>query len=177
MLSIDRGEAEAGIELVRGAVETLYAGRYELHNPVFLGALAEGLAMTGRFSEALTTIDEVMARVGRNGQLFSLPEFMRIKGEILISAAQTDFSKPEGLFVQSIELASRQSALSWQLRAATSLARLWDGQDRTSEALGVLTPVYDSFTEGFETSDLQAARRLLGRLKERASSGGDIVRS
>ena len=93
MLAINRGEAEAGVELVRGAVETLRAGRYELHSPVFLGALAEGLAMTGEFNEALTTVDEAVARVGLNGQLLSLPEFMRIKGEILISAPQPAFPK------------------------------------------------------------------------------------
>jgi predicted ATPase len=170
MLAINRGEAEAGVELVRGAVGTLHAGRYELHSPVFLGALAEGLAMTGEFDAALATIDEAVARVGLNGQLFSLPEFMRIKGEILLSAPQPGLSEAESLFLQSLELAGQQFALSWELRTAKSLAKLWVGQGRTSEARGMLTPVYARFTEGFESADLIAASELLARLEDRTSS-------
>jgi predicted ATPase/DNA-binding winged helix-turn-helix (wHTH) protein len=170
MLAINRGEAEAGVELLRGAVETLHAGRYELHSPVFLGALAEGLGMMGECNEALATIDEAIARVGLNGQLFSLPEFMRIKGEILISAAQPEFSEAESLFRRALDLAGQQLALSWELRAAKSLARLWYGQGRAGEALSVLAPVYARFTEGFESADLTAARRLLDGLRERTST-------
>jgi predicted ATPase/DNA-binding winged helix-turn-helix (wHTH) protein len=164
MLAINQGEAEAGVELVRAAVKTLHAGRYELHSPVFLGALAEGLAMTGEFNEALTTVDEAVARVGLNGQLFSLPEFMRIKGEILISAPQPALSEAESLFFRSLDLAGQQLALSWQLRTAKSLARLRYSQGRPSEARDVLAPVYARFTEGFESADLIAARQLLDRL-------------
>jgi predicted ATPase len=173
MLAIHRGEAEAGVELMRGAVETLHAGRYELHSPVFLGALAEGLAATGEFNAALATIDEAIARVGLNGQLFSLPEFMRIKGETLLAAPQPDLSGAESLFLQSLELAGQQFALSWELRAAKSLAKLWVGQGRTSEARDVLAPVYARFTEGFESADLIAARQLLARLEgQTATSNG-----
>ena len=170
MLAIHRGEAEAGVELMRGAVKTLHAGRYELHSPVFLGALAEGLATTGEFNAALTTIDEAVARVGLNGQLFSLPEFMRIKGEILLSAPQPDLSGAESRFLHSLELAGQQFALSWELRAAKSLAKLWAGQGRTGEARGVLAPVYARFTEGFESADLIAARQLLAKLEDRTST-------
>jgi len=170
MLATNRGEPEAGVELMRGAVETLHAGRYELHSPVFLGALAEGLAMMGEFNEALTTVDEAIARVGLNGQLFSLPEFMRIKGEILISAPQPAFSEAESIFLRSLHLAGQQFALSWELRAAKSLARLWYSRGRASDAWGVLAPVYARFTEGFESADLMAARQLLDRLRERTST-------
>jgi predicted ATPase/DNA-binding winged helix-turn-helix (wHTH) protein len=177
LLAIRRGEAEAGVELIRDAVEALHAGQYELHNPVFLGGLAEGLAMTGRFDDALATVDEAMASVQRNGQLFSLPEFMRIKGEILISTPKKDPSEAEGLFLESIELARRQSALSWQLRAATSLAGLWDSKNRADDAMGVLAPAYNDFSEGFETADLQIARRLLDGLQKRMPTRGLIDRS
>ena len=167
MLAIRRGEAQDGVELIRDAVEALHAGQYELHNPVFLGGLAEGLATIGRFDEALATVDDAMARVARNGQMFSLPEFMRIKGEILISAPKEDPSEAEELFLKSIELARAQSALSWELRSATSLARLWDGKNRVADAMALLTPVYKRFTEGFGTVDLQIAGRLLDGLRER----------
>jgi predicted ATPase len=169
MLAIYRGESEAGVELMRGAVETLHAGRYELHSPVFLGALAEGLATTGEFNAALATIDEAVARVRLNGQLFSLPEFMRIKGEILLSAPVPDLSGAERIFLQSLELAGQQFALSWELRAAKSLAKLWAARGRTKDARGVLAPIYARFTEGFESADLIAARQLLARLEDRTS--------
>jgi predicted ATPase len=172
MYLIRQDEATVGVELLRGALDSLHAGRYELHNPVFLSALAEGLAMSWRFDAALTAIDDAMLRVERNGQLFSLPEFLRIKGEILISAARSDVSEPERLFLRSLELAGRQSALSWQLRTATSLARLWSGQGRSVEAANALGPIYAGFTEGFETPDLQEARRLLDHLQEGVSPDG-----
>ena len=170
MLAIRRGEAEAGLELVRDAVDALHAGRYELHNPVFLGGLAEGLAMTGRFHEALAAVDEAMQTVKRNGQLISMPEFMRIKGEILVSMPVKGLSEAEGLFLNSIELARRQSAQSWHLRAATSLARLWGGNGRVDDARDLLASAYERFTEGFETIDLQIARELLAVLQERPST-------
>jgi hypothetical protein len=77
---------------------------------------------------------------------------------------------------RSIKLlwARRQGALSWELRAATSLARLWRDQKRTKEAWGLLTPVYDRFTEGFKTADLKAAKALLGDL--RAPGAGQMPR-
>jgi predicted ATPase/DNA-binding winged helix-turn-helix (wHTH) protein len=164
-LLIDRGEAQAGIELVRGAIETLQADRYELHSPVFRAALAEGLAMTGQFDKALTGIDEAIARIELNGQLISLPEFLRIKGTILASTPQADLHQAEDLFLRSLKLAGQQSTLAWELRAATSTARLRISQDRFDEAWGVLAPVYDRFTEGFESSDLKAAKALLDRLR------------
>jgi len=90
---------------------------------------------------------------------------LHLKGELLLlqgtpSAAET----PEALFRQALDEARRQGALSWELRAATSLARLLRHQDHTADAMAVLQPVYDRFTEGFGTADLQAARRLLDEL-------------
>src|SRR3984893_1025109 len=164
-LLIDRGEAQAGIELVRGAIETLQADRYELHSPVFRAALAEGLAMTGQFDKALTGIDEAIARIELNGQLISLPEFLRIKGTILASTPQADLHQAEDLFLRSLKLAGQQSTLAWELRAATSTARLRISQDRFDEAWGVVASVCDRFTEGFESSDLKAAKALLDRLR------------
>ena len=74
----------------------------------------------------------------------------------------------EACFQQAIQIAQQQSARSWELRAATSLARLWQQQGKTTEARKLLAPVYDWFTEGFETADLQETKALLGDLSEDA---------
>jgi predicted ATPase len=94
---------------------------------------------------------------------FHLPETMRIKGEILVSGLHS--SEAESWFSRSLDLAREQSALAWQLLTATSLAHLWGRQGRYDEAQRVLRSVYDRFTEGFDTPDLMAAKRLLGELK------------
>jgi predicted ATPase len=90
---------------------------------------------------------------------------LRIKGEILVQAdAPNAASAAEELFRQSIAWARRQDALSWELRAATSVARLWHQQGRPEPARAILEPVYGRFTEGFDTADLRAAKALLDRL-------------
>jgi predicted ATPase/DNA-binding winged helix-turn-helix (wHTH) protein len=164
-LSVKRGEAEAGIRLLRGALEDLHAHRYELLTTAFNSALAEGLAMVGRSDQALKTIDDAMALVERNGDMFMKPELQRIKADILMASARPDLPLAEDYLLQSLELARRQSALAWELRTATSLARLWSIQGRFDEALAVLARVHDRFTEGFESPNLKTARQLLNQLR------------
>jgi len=147
-------------------VEMLHANRQELQVPVLLGGLAEGLAASERFDEALAIIDEAIAKAEQNKEsFFSLAEFWRIKGEILLSASASNVSAADGCFLQAIEEASRQGALSWELRAATSLARSHVQQNRLDEARSLLTRVYDRFTEGFGSCDLRAARSLLDKIE------------
>jgi predicted ATPase len=89
-------------------------------------------------------------------------ELLRVKGEyLLFQGAPEAAAAAEGHFRQALDRARRQGALSWELRAATSLARLWRDQARSHEAREILAPVYDRFTEGFETADLRAAKSLL----------------
>jgi predicted ATPase/DNA-binding winged helix-turn-helix (wHTH) protein len=163
-LSLRRGDVDAGIRLLRTCLETLPA------DPVFTGALAEGLARAGQFDEAMAVIDEAIAHSERNGESFHTPEILRIKGELLASAPGANPSEAEDWLLRSLEVARRQSALAWELRTTTSLALLKRKQDRHDEAYGALAAVYDRFTEGFETSDLRAARRLLDELQQSASA-------
>jgi hypothetical protein len=93
-----------------------------------------------------------------------MPKALRIKGEALVSADKADRVNAAGYFQQSGELAHRQGALAWILRAATSLARLRQGQNRVGEARASLASVYDRFTEGFDAADLKAAKALLDAL-------------
>ncbi len=163
-LAIHYGEAEAGVQLLRHAIDTLRADRYELHNPTFLGILAEGLAKTGQRDAALIAVDDAITRVESNGQAVGLAELLRIKATILMSAPQADLLRAEELLQGSLELAGRQHALAWELRTATSFARLRSMQGRHQEARDLLAPVFDRYTEGFESSDLKAAKALLDRL-------------
>jgi tetratricopeptide (TPR) repeat protein len=165
-LSLRRGDVDTGIRLLRTCLETLPA------DPVFTGDLAEGLAMAGQFDEAMAVIDEAIAHSEGTGESFHTAEIFRIKGELLASAPGANLSEAEDWLSRSLQLARRQSALAWELRTTTSLALLRRKQDRHAEAHGALAAVYDRFTEGFETSDLTAARRLLDELEQPASAAG-----
>jgi predicted ATPase/DNA-binding winged helix-turn-helix (wHTH) protein len=155
---IQQGDIETGMELLRGSLATLSAERYELYATELKGSLARGLAMMGRLDEALSTIDKTIAQLKRHGELF-MPELQRIRGEVLEQTA--DERGAEQAFCRAIELADQQSALSWRLRAAISLARLQFRQGRREEARETLFETYDRFSEGFDTADLKAAERLL----------------
>ena len=168
-LLVRRGDVEAGIVLLRRSLEALRAHRYGLRT-AFSTALAEGLSMTGRGDEALDTIDEAIALVEHNEDLFGMPELLRIKADILVSAQPPDPVRAEGLLIQSLEMARQQSALAWELRTATSLARLWVTQGRFGEARDVLAPAYDRFTEGFDSPGLKTARQLLDELRIRTGA-------
>ena len=140
-----------------------YVQRY----PAFLGALAEGLARAGQGAEALAAIDEALALSERDEERWCVAELLRIKGELVLSEGGPDAAEAaEDHFRQALDWARRQGALSWELRAATSLARLWRDQNRTKAAREILAPVYDRFTEGFETTDLKAAKLLLDGLRQ-----------
>ena len=111
-------------------------------------------------------LDEVATQWSEAGG--SAAEFLRLRGELLLSQTAPAAAKPsEELFRQALDLAHQQGALSWALRAAMSLARLLNDQGHASEAIACLEPVYKRFTEGFDTSDLIAAKRFLGELGNR----------
>jgi predicted ATPase len=159
-LSVIRGEAEAGVDMLRRALETLHADRYELLTTAFNSTLAEGLAMTDRMDQALATVDETIALIERCGGQFNLPELLRIRGEFLASTENA--RQAEACFSQSLELAARQSALGWELRTATSRARMRAGRDH-GESRAALAEIYARFNEGFDTADLKAALQLLNQ--------------
>jgi len=164
-LLVRRGDAQAGLPLLRGALETLHGLRYELLTTSFMIAVSEGLAMIGRLDEAAAAIDEAIEVVDRNGDLFMMPELLRVRGEILISLRTSDPSMAEKSLLSALDLSVHQGALAWQLRTATSLARYRASQGRREEARSVLAPVYARFSERVENVDMVSARRLLGSLQ------------
>jgi len=162
ILFIKRGDAVNGLALLRTARGELRETGFAALYTEILRALAEALAGAGEVAEGLVTIDEALARSERNEERWCLAELLRIKGEILLLQAGPDaVVTAEDHFRQAIDWAGRQSALSWELRAATSLARLRRGQGRSKEARELLAPIYARFTEGFETADLRTAKALI----------------
>ena len=107
-------------------------------------------------------IDEAIGRAEGTKELWELAELMRVKGELLLmQSTSQDEAGAESCFRQALDAASRQDALSWEVRAATSLARLLRDRGRPADGKELLQPIYARFTEGFDTADLKSAKALL----------------
>jgi non-specific serine/threonine protein kinase len=137
---------------------------YYLFDAFFQGELASVLRDAGRIDEGLVEIDGALRYAEESESLWCIPEILRIKGELLARRTGAAADAAEEWFMRSRDLAQRQDALSWELRAAMSLARFWRDRDRAGEARALLDEVYRGFIEGFDTSDLRSARNLLERL-------------
>jgi predicted ATPase/DNA-binding winged helix-turn-helix (wHTH) protein len=162
-LAIARDEPEAGLDLLRSALETLHAQQFNLQITGFIGALAEGLRKTGQFEEALFAINGAIARATNSGVEFNLSELLRIKSQIL--ATQHDRESAMNCLTEALAVARAQSALAWELRSTMALARLLSEDGQCDQARHTLALVHDRFTEGFETADLKLARTLLEDLR------------
>jgi len=124
--------------------------------------LTQALAQEGEYAEALVKIDEALQSVASTGEGQWNPELHRSRGLVLL--AQNKLAEGEASICQALELARKQQAKSWELRAATSLARFWAERGRRAEANQLLAPIYGWFTEGFDTADLKDAKALLTQL-------------
>jgi predicted ATPase/DNA-binding winged helix-turn-helix (wHTH) protein len=165
MLLIKRGGDDTGLQLLRTALDELRETGSVLRDSAFLCALAEGLAGIGQVAEGRAAVDQALARSESSEERWCIAELLRVKGElILLENAPDAPATAEDHFRQALDWARRQGALSWELRAATSLARTWRDQGRSKEARELLAPVHDRFIEGFETLDLKAAKALLDEL-------------
>ena len=125
---------------------------------------AEAYAKVARFSDGLRLVADAFARGEQTGEARYRAEFYRLKGELLLAGNNTNVDEAERAFRTAIDVARRQHAKSWELRAATSLARLLRDTNRRDEARGMLTEIYSWFTEGFSTADLKDAKALLEEL-------------
>ena len=161
------GDLDTGLLLLRPAIDELWrAGFVQYHTP-FVVALALGLVHVGVAADALVTIDAALERCERTGEGWALAELLRVRGEVLLlEGAPGAPVAAEDHYQRSLDCAHSQGAPSWELRAATSLARLLSNQGRFADATALLQPVYDRFTEGFDTADLTGARALLDGLAE-----------
>jgi class 3 adenylate cyclase/DNA-binding SARP family transcriptional activator/predicted ATPase len=159
-----RGHGEEGIvQMQQGLAAELSAGA-NLHRTHYLALLAEAYGALGRHEEGLTTIADAVAVAEKTGEGYSEPELHRVKGVLLLQQGARDEREIETCFRRAIDVARGRSAKSLELRAATSLASLWQSQGKKAEAQRMLGKIYGRFTEGFGTTDLQEAKALLEAL-------------
>ena len=151
----------------RLALAALHEDGYELYRPQLSLTLAEGLAKTGERELAYSTICEAVSWAETRGRVLDLIELSRVKGEILTSMSQQHTSEGEACLLQSLQLARERGLLSLELRVGISLARLWADRAQRDKALELLDPIFNRFSEGFQTRDLVAAANLLQQLRSR----------
>jgi len=161
---IRRGDVVTGLGLLRSAMNEIRGTGFVQRNRVFFAIMARGLLRAGQAAEGLSITDEEFAQPADNEHWY-VAELLRMKGELLLlEDAPGATVSAELRFRQALDCARRQGALSWELRAATSLARLWQAHARSEEARELLVPIYERFMEGFDTSDLKAAKSLIDDL-------------
>jgi adenylate cyclase len=170
---IDLGEAQEGVALLRVGLDDGAGMRIVLNRTLNLASLAAGAARLGDWDQAMERLDEAQAQVEASGERWYEPEIQRLRGEFSLAqhGLATAAEQAESCFHQSIALARRQGAKSWELRAASSLARLWQSQGKVEQAYDRLASIYNWFTEGFDTRDLKEAKVLLEGLSAGASPG------
>jgi predicted ATPase len=159
-----QGQVKEGIEQIHQGLTASRATGAELQRPYFLALLAEVYGTMGQPEAGLTVLTEALTLVDKTGERFYEAKLYRLKGELLLQQSSDNSTEAEVCFHHAISIAQNQQAKSWELRAATSLARLWQSQGKRNEARQVLVEVYNWFTEGFDTADLKDAKALLDAL-------------
>jgi predicted ATPase/class 3 adenylate cyclase len=160
-LAQQAGQAQEGIEQLTQGLSAVRATGAESSWSYFLALLAEAHGTLGEPEAGLTALAEALTRVDTTGERWYEPELYRLKGELLLQQHLDNQADAETCFHHAISIAQSQQAKSWELRAATSLARLWQQQGKRQEAHDLLAPIYHWFTEGFDTADLKDAKALL----------------
>ena len=157
------GDAE-GIGHIREGVATLRRLNGRVFLPLALGRLALAQCAAGEMDAALEAADEAVQVAREGGEFCWEAETLRVLGEVKLATRVHDVAEVEADVSAAVAIANRQEAKSFELRAATSLARLWHGRGRPGEARNLLAPVYGWFTEGFDTPDLREAKALIDKL-------------
>ncbi|MBT1510234.1 AAA family ATPase [Bradyrhizobium sp. SRL28] len=158
------GEATKAVEIVTSGIDLWRSAGSTIFTPEQEFMLAIAHADSGQFDDAWRCIDEAMTAMHATKERWCEAEAHRVAGEIALKSPQRDVAKAQACFERSLILARAQQAKSWELRAAMSLARLLSDQGKRQTARDLLAPIYDWFTEGFDTSDLRKAKALLSDL-------------
>ena len=156
-----QGQAKEGLAQLHQGLTAWRATGAEALRPYFLALLADVHGTLGEPEAGLTALAEALTRVDKTGERWYQSELYRLKGALLLQQSLDNQAEAETCFHHAIVIAQNQQAKSFELRTATSLARLWQQQGKRQEAQALLAPVYHWFTEGFDTADLQDAKALL----------------
>ena len=155
---------KALVDMITSGIAAWRSTRATVHVPLHLLSLARAYAELGQFDDAWRCIGEAMTGIETNKETLFEADVHRTAGEIALLSPEPDAAKAEACFERALAVARAQQAKSWELRAATSLARLWRDQGKPDAARDLLAPVYGWFTEGFDTRDLTESRALLNAL-------------
>ena len=156
-----QGHSIQGAEEAQEGVHAIVDAGMEMRRPYYLALVAECHISAGRFAEARSVLEQALAIVAATDEHWSEAELVRLSGEI---EARSDTVAAQSIFHRALDIARRQDAKSWELRSATSLATLWRREGNSDAARTLLQPIYDWFTEGFDTPDLMDAKALLDEL-------------
>jgi adenylate cyclase len=159
-----QGRGAEGLALIQQGLEAYQATGAEFQRPHFLGLLAEVHGALGQPAEGLAALGEAQAAIEKTAERYYEAELYRLEGELRLAQADPDEDAADACFRRAIQVARRQQARSLELRAATSLARLWQRRGKPEEAAQALSEICASFTEGFDAPDLKAARAVLDAL-------------
>ncbi|HEV8716994.1 MAG TPA: AAA family ATPase [Candidatus Binatia bacterium] len=165
---VQQGRGEEGLTQLQEGLAALRATGALMTQTLFLATLAEAYGTVGQTEEGLTVLTEALDIVDKMGDRVNEAELYRLKGQLTLQSKvpgpKSQVEEAEECFLKAIDVAQRQSAKSLELRAVTSLARLWQHQGKKKKARRMLAEIYDWFTEGFDTADLKEARALLEEL-------------
>ncbi|MBF8302954.1 MAG: hypothetical protein HW396_1235 [Candidatus Dadabacteria bacterium] len=160
----DQGMLREEVESIKRGLSARKAQGSEIAGTYFLALLAEAYGKAGEKDEGLRVLTEALIAAQKNGECFYESELHRLKGVLLVDSSTENNEQAESCFRQSIDIARRQGAKSLELRATTSLSRLLKSKGKKYEARQMLAEIYNWFTEGFDTADLQEAKALLEEL-------------
>jgi TOMM system kinase/cyclase fusion protein len=161
---VTQGQGTEGITQMRQGLAAYQATGGGVFQPSYLVLLAEAYGNMGQTDGGLSMLAEALAAVEHSEERWWEAELYRLKGELLLARAAEHRAEAEACFHQALAVARQQQAKSLELRAATSLSRLWQQQGKRAEAYELLAPIYGWFTEGFDTANLQEAKALLAEL-------------
>jgi class 3 adenylate cyclase/predicted ATPase len=160
-----KGLASDAIKMLISGITAWRTTGATFRMPERLSYLARAYAELGQCDDAWRCIGEAMTAVETTKEKWCEAEVHRFAGEIALMSPEPDAAKAEAYFERALAVARQQQAKSWELRAATSMARLWRDQGKRDEAHDLLVPIYGWFTEGFDTLDLREAKTLLDNLR------------
>jgi predicted ATPase len=163
LLSIT-GDAANGLQTITSGISAYRSTGAMVWMPMILSYRARTCAALGKFDDAWRCIDEALLAVETTKERWREAEVHHSAGEIVLLSPERDAVKAESCFMRALAVAREQQAKSWELRAATSMARLWRDQGKRQQANDLLAPIYGWFTEGFDTLDLKQTKSLLDEL-------------
>jgi predicted ATPase len=158
------GKSSEAIQMFTSWIGAYRSTGATIYLPLQLSLLARANAELGQVDDAWRYMGEAMVAIETTNERWFEAEANRIAGQITLLSSEPNVAKAQAYFERALQIARRQQAKSWELRAAMSMARLWGDQGKCEQARDLLTPIYDWFTEGFDTRDLKEAKTLLDAL-------------